>query len=151
MPDVCCLVHIYDCSFCVGSPVQTYINLQQIVIVSQGLAPLVFPDQPGMCLVSNGAECVLIEKKLYEAHCPKHLSQRLKTEVSRCSRSLRQLGNVAQCTCTCKKRRCIQTRSVSTNYNLASRTRFAAFRTYSLIIIYLYCINCHLKAPHFVE
>ena len=65
--------------------------------MSQGLAPLVFPDQPGMCLVSNGAECVLIEKKLYEAHCPKHLSQRLKTEVSRCSRSLRQRCNVAQC------------------------------------------------------
>ncbi|KAK7503360.1 hypothetical protein BaRGS_00005281 [Batillaria attramentaria] len=47
-----------------------------------GLAPLVFPDQPSLCLISNGAECLMIKKKFYLDNCPQGLAQRLKVEVS---------------------------------------------------------------------
>ncbi|KAL8595263.1 hypothetical protein ACOMHN_043415 [Nucella lapillus] len=47
-----------------------------------GLATLVFPDQPGLCLVSNGAECMFIDRRFYLKNCPPTLSRRLKTEVS---------------------------------------------------------------------
>ncbi|XP_076469472.1 uncharacterized protein LOC143299864 [Babylonia areolata] len=47
-----------------------------------GLASLVFPDQPSLCLVSNGAECMFIDKRFYQDHCPPLLSRRLRTEVS---------------------------------------------------------------------
>ena len=50
--------------------------------VVQGLAALVFPDQPSLCLVSNGAECMFIDKRFYMDNCPPELSRRLKTEVS---------------------------------------------------------------------
>lgn len=60
----------------------TQSDVMVLFYVAQGLAPLVFPEQPGLCLVSNGAECVLIQKKLYEQHCPHELRRRLKTEVS---------------------------------------------------------------------
>ncbi|XP_076448603.1 uncharacterized protein LOC143285233 [Babylonia areolata] len=47
-----------------------------------GLAPLVFSDQPSLCLVSNGAECLMIDRRFYLDNCPPPLSRRLKTEVS---------------------------------------------------------------------
>nr|KAG5711384.1 hypothetical protein BaRGS_006081 [Batillaria attramentaria] len=49
---------------------------------ARGLAPLVFPDQPSLCLISNGAECLMIKKKFYLDNCPQGLAQRLKVEVS---------------------------------------------------------------------
>ncbi|XP_025107834.1 uncharacterized protein LOC112572390 [Pomacea canaliculata] len=47
-----------------------------------GLSSLVFLDQPSLCLVSNGAECLLIKKRFYLDNCPPDLMRRLKVEVS---------------------------------------------------------------------
>ena len=52
------------------------------MLAVQGLAPLVLPDQPSLCLVSNGAECMLVDRRFYLAHCPPHLARRLQTQVS---------------------------------------------------------------------
>lgn len=48
---------------------------------AQGLPTIVFDSQPGLCLVSNGAECVMINKALYARHCPEKLLSRLRLEV----------------------------------------------------------------------
>ncbi|XP_013391621.1 cyclic nucleotide-binding domain-containing protein 2-like [Lingula anatina] len=47
-----------------------------------GLANIVFDDQPSLCIVSNGAECIMINKKFYLEHCPDALMRRLRTTVS---------------------------------------------------------------------
>ena len=47
----------------------------------QGLAGILFADQPGLSLISNGAECILIDKSFYLAKCPQKVLQRLKIEV----------------------------------------------------------------------
>ena len=59
------------------------LNLVPFAGIRQGLANVVFPDQPSFCLVSNGAECMLIDRRFYLDNCPPELSRRLKVEVSK--------------------------------------------------------------------
>ncbi|XP_064632602.1 uncharacterized protein LOC135490947 [Lineus longissimus] len=47
-----------------------------------GLETLVFDNQPSMCLVSNGSECILLNKKFYREHCPPELFRGLRTQIS---------------------------------------------------------------------
>ncbi|KAL3851983.1 hypothetical protein ACJMK2_015672 [Sinanodonta woodiana] len=47
-----------------------------------GLAQVFFEDQPSMILVSNGAECVMLSKKVYRENCSPALLERLRQEVS---------------------------------------------------------------------
>ncbi|ELU12307.1 hypothetical protein CAPTEDRAFT_189448 [Capitella teleta] len=46
-----------------------------------GLADMLHEDQPSLSLVSNGAECLLIDKQFYFNHMPQNLWQRLRLEV----------------------------------------------------------------------
>ncbi|XP_030424357.1 uncharacterized protein LOC115654357 isoform X1 [Gopherus evgoodei] len=43
-----------------------------------GLLDFLFEDQPNLCVVSNGAECLKISKKFYLHHASKNLLQRLR-------------------------------------------------------------------------
>lgn len=43
-----------------------------------------FEDQPDLCVVSNGAECLKISKKFFLHHASKDLLERLRKEVSVC-------------------------------------------------------------------
>ncbi|XP_067932810.1 uncharacterized protein [Watersipora subatra] len=43
----------------------------------KGLADLVLGEQPNMCLISNGAECLMIKKDFYMDHCPQSLLRKL--------------------------------------------------------------------------
>ncbi|XP_046335185.2 uncharacterized protein LOC124117385 isoform X2 [Haliotis rufescens] len=47
-----------------------------------GLAQVVLGDQPSLSMVSNGVECLMINKRFYLDHCPPALLRRLKTQVS---------------------------------------------------------------------
>ncbi|KAL5013245.1 hypothetical protein ScPMuIL_007515 [Solemya velum] len=47
-----------------------------------GLEHILFQYQPGLCLVSNGAECIMINKKLYRDQAPDSLLDRLQHELS---------------------------------------------------------------------
>ena len=42
---------------------------------------MLYSDQPGFSLVSNGAEIILIDKKFYLENCPQRLLARLRREV----------------------------------------------------------------------
>jgi CRP-like cAMP-binding protein len=46
-----------------------------------GLSDLLHEDQPGLSLVSNGAQCVLIHKRLYKDHASRPLMARLTNQV----------------------------------------------------------------------
>ena len=43
---------------------------------------MLYDDQPGFSLVSNGAEIILIDKKFYLENCPQSLLTRLRREVT---------------------------------------------------------------------
>ena len=47
----------------------------------QGLADLVHDNLPSLSLVSNGAQCILIHKRLYLDHVPLTLLSTLATQV----------------------------------------------------------------------
>ncbi|KAK3605846.1 hypothetical protein CHS0354_002481 [Potamilus streckersoni] len=47
-----------------------------------GLAQIFFEDQPSLILVSNGAECVMLSKKVYRENCSPALLEELRQEVS---------------------------------------------------------------------
>lgn len=42
---------------------------------------MVFPNQPSLCLISNGAECVMINKQFYTSHCSEEKFFKLQMEV----------------------------------------------------------------------
>ncbi|XP_013417241.1 uncharacterized protein LOC106178564 isoform X2 [Lingula anatina] len=47
-----------------------------------GVSSLVFPEQPSLSLVSNGADCILISKKAFMEHCDEKMMRYLrKTEI----------------------------------------------------------------------
>ena len=46
-------------------------------VVLQGLADIILGPQPSFCLISNGAECVMINKEFYKEHCPQALIRKL--------------------------------------------------------------------------
>ena len=46
-------------------------------VVLQGLADIILGPQPSFCLISNGAECVMINKEFYKEHCPQALLRKL--------------------------------------------------------------------------
>ncbi|KAI0211057.1 hypothetical protein LSAT2_004166, partial [Lamellibrachia satsuma] len=46
-----------------------------------GLLDLLVPDQPRVALVSNGAECIVINKRFYEEHTPPKLMAILRSKV----------------------------------------------------------------------
>ncbi|XP_078692013.1 uncharacterized protein LOC144922229 [Branchiostoma floridae x Branchiostoma belcheri] len=46
-----------------------------------GLSDFLFDEQPSLILVSNGAECVMISKKLYRRHANDELLRRLRTQI----------------------------------------------------------------------
>ena len=48
----------------------------------QGLTGVVFSDQPSLSLVSNGAECIVINKKFYLEHATEETLRGLRKEVS---------------------------------------------------------------------
>ncbi|XP_059167745.1 uncharacterized protein LOC131949800 [Physella acuta] len=47
-----------------------------------GLAQCLFPEQPSMAVVSNGADCLMISKKLFLSHASPDMMRRLRVEVS---------------------------------------------------------------------
>ncbi|KAI0214542.1 hypothetical protein LSAT2_000360, partial [Lamellibrachia satsuma] len=47
-----------------------------------GLADLLYEQQPNFSLVSNGAECIMIDKRFYVDNAPQALMRRLRAEVS---------------------------------------------------------------------
>ncbi|CAH1273854.1 CNBD2 [Branchiostoma lanceolatum] len=46
-----------------------------------GLSDFLFDEQPSLILVSNGAECVMISKKLYRRHANDELLRKLRTQI----------------------------------------------------------------------
>ena len=50
--------------------------------ILQGLSDLFFEDQPSMTLVSNGAECISIHKKLFEDYASHAFMTRIRGDVS---------------------------------------------------------------------
>lgn len=48
----------------------------------QGLADVVLMGQPSMCLVSNGAECIMINKEFFQEHCSQKLQRKLLQIIS---------------------------------------------------------------------
>lgn len=52
-----------------------------MTVLKQGISTTLFIDQPSLYLVSNGAECIMINKSLYQQHCPRRLMQKLRTQV----------------------------------------------------------------------
>ena len=48
----------------------------------QGLSDLFFDNQPSMTLVSNGAECISISKKLFMEHASHAFVTRIREDVS---------------------------------------------------------------------
>ena len=53
------------------------------MLAAQGLADIVLGDQPSLCLVSNGAECIMLKKDFYMDHCPQSLLRKLLQIVSK--------------------------------------------------------------------
>ncbi|KAJ7340503.1 hypothetical protein OS493_003255 [Desmophyllum pertusum] len=53
----------------------------QVALLSKGdsfgVSSMVFDEQPSLSLVSNGAECIMISKKFYLAHCSDEMKRRL--------------------------------------------------------------------------
>ena len=49
---------------------------------TQGLSQMIHDDQPTFSLVSNGAECILINKKFYMDNVSKELMNVLRMEVA---------------------------------------------------------------------
>uniref|UniRef100_A0A1I8GIG0 Cyclic nucleotide-binding domain-containing protein n=1 Tax=Macrostomum lignano TaxID=282301 RepID=A0A1I8GIG0_9PLAT len=47
-----------------------------------GLQDLFKPDQPSLCVVSNGAECLLLDKAFFLEHSPRQLLDRLRNRVT---------------------------------------------------------------------
>eukprot|EP00794_Sanderia_malayensis_P008979 gene8979-9937_t len=47
-----------------------------------GLQSIFCDNQPSLSLVSNGAECIMVQKKFYLEHCPETLKARLRKKVS---------------------------------------------------------------------
>jgi len=52
------------------------------VCTFQGLVDLIHADQPSLSLVSNGAQCIVIHKRLYLDHAPLTLLSTLSTQVA---------------------------------------------------------------------
>jgi len=52
-----------------------------IVRAIQGLVDVIHADQPSLSLVSNGAQCIVIHKRLYLDHAPLTLLSTLPTQV----------------------------------------------------------------------
>jgi len=46
--------------------------------VEQGLADIILGQQTSMCVISNGAECILLDKDFYLHHATDALIQRLR-------------------------------------------------------------------------
>ena len=51
----------------------------------QGLADLMFDEQPSFIVVSNGADCVLINKQFYLQNCSEKLQRKIKADVKNIS------------------------------------------------------------------
>ncbi|KAK0051908.1 cyclic nucleotide-binding domain-containing protein 2, partial [Biomphalaria pfeifferi] len=47
-----------------------------------GLAQCLFTNQPSLSVVSNGADCILLNKKLYLRNCSSEVMRKLRIEVS---------------------------------------------------------------------
>ena len=48
----------------------------------KGLTDAVLGDQPSLCVVSTGAECIMLHKKYFLSHAPEKLINKLKQQVS---------------------------------------------------------------------
>ena len=48
----------------------------------QGLAEVLLGVQPSVSVVSNGAECIMIDKDFYVKHASDKLIQRIRSDVS---------------------------------------------------------------------
>jgi hypothetical protein len=44
----------------------------------QGLSDVILGGQPSLSVISNGAECILLDKQFYEQNAPEALLQRLR-------------------------------------------------------------------------
>ena len=53
-----------------------------LCIWTKGLADSIFSKQPDFSLISNGAECIMIDKRFYFDHVPQLLMNRLRDDVS---------------------------------------------------------------------
>ncbi|XP_041350042.1 uncharacterized protein LOC121369190 [Gigantopelta aegis] len=59
-----------------------FVNVQSLTKGDAfGLRQILFDRQPSMSLVSNGSECMLLNKKFFLDNCPQDLLRRLKREV----------------------------------------------------------------------
>jgi hypothetical protein len=61
--------------------VQTLFHVYVMRLLLQGLQETILGNQPSFSVISNGAECVLIDKKYYIEHAPDALLKRLTFEV----------------------------------------------------------------------
>lgn len=59
-----------------------HISLLILILSNQGLSQLIHEDQPTFSLVSNGAECILINKRFYMDNVTKDLMNTLRMEVT---------------------------------------------------------------------
>ncbi|CAH1784075.1 unnamed protein product [Owenia fusiformis] len=46
-----------------------------------GLRHVIFEEQPSFCLVSNGAECIMLNRKFFKDNCPQQLWRRLRLNL----------------------------------------------------------------------
>ena len=52
------------------------------IIILQGLADIVLEEQTSFTIVSNGADCVLVNKQFYLEHASEKLLRKLRQDVS---------------------------------------------------------------------
>ncbi|KAH9512473.1 hypothetical protein Btru_038515 [Bulinus truncatus] len=57
-----------------------------------GLAQCLFTDQPSLSVVSNGADCILMDKKFFLSNCSNGMMRRLRQEVSIYAFSISEVG-----------------------------------------------------------
>ena len=60
-----------------------YTNFNVLLIYFQGIQQLFLEDQPGLFLVSAGAECVMLNKKIYKDLVNPNMAQNIKQQVGR--------------------------------------------------------------------
>jgi len=78
--------HVRQCLSLISAAKSTQCNIMGIPCRAwQGVSQMLYPDQPSMCLVSNGAELVVLSKRLFLERandaCMRHIRQTVRSLV----------------------------------------------------------------------
>ena len=91
--------HVRQCLSLISAAKSTQCNTMGIPCRAwQGVSQMLYPDQPSMCLVSNGAELVVLSKRLFLERandaCMRHIRQTVRSLVKLVYRQINITYNI---------------------------------------------------------